>query len=218
MATRTDSEVTLAQAWGINNPFVKDWKAGFFTDGKKRVASIPFMRNLIEYTIGETDTDYATLTSLLHWKADSAGIDQSRLDAIYVTLFGIVGSFPGDGKTSVVDFIQQEAQACLTAAGGVNFEHKIVLSIAIRLTAEKFMANKIADPAFIDAISENQTQKLLKRFKEIFPNENDAIRTLQTVVLMTPENIHLNAFMYEPILDMSDDHLKKLYSEVRNLK
>ncbi len=31
---------------------------------------------------------------------------------------------------------------------------------------------------------------------------------------MTPENIHLNAFMYEPIVDMSDHHLKKLYAEV----
>jgi hypothetical protein len=31
---------------------------------------------------------------------------------------------------------------------------------------------------------------------------------------MTPENIHLNSFMYEPILDMSDQHLRKLYTEV----
>jgi hypothetical protein len=35
---------------------------------------------------------------------------------------------------------------------------------------------------------------------------------------MTPENIHVNAFMYEPILDLSDDHLKKLYTAVRSLK
>lgn len=31
---------------------------------------------------------------------------------------------------------------------------------------------------------------------------------------MTPENIHLNSFMYEPILDMSDGNLRKLYGEV----
>jgi hypothetical protein len=31
---------------------------------------------------------------------------------------------------------------------------------------------------------------------------------------MTPENIHLNTFMYEPILDMSDEHLRKLYKSV----
>ena len=34
---------------------------------------------------------------------------------------------------------------------------------------------------------------------------------------MTPENIHLNSFMYEPIIDMSDEHLKKLYNDLKNL-
>ena len=34
---------------------------------------------------------------------------------------------------------------------------------------------------------------------------------------MTPENMHLNSFMYEPILDMSDKHLRRLYEEVRDL-
>ena len=34
---------------------------------------------------------------------------------------------------------------------------------------------------------------------------------------ITPQNIHLNSFMYEPILDMSSDELKKLYDEIKNL-
>ena len=34
---------------------------------------------------------------------------------------------------------------------------------------------------------------------------------------MTPDNIHLNSFMYEPILDMSDEHLKKLFEDVKRL-
>jgi len=34
---------------------------------------------------------------------------------------------------------------------------------------------------------------------------------------MTPENIHLNSFMYEPILDLSAQHLKKLYNKVCKL-
>ena len=80
------------------------------------------------------------------------------------------------------------------------------------------MADKIADQKFLSGLKENQTQKLLAEFKRKLPGETKAIRTLQDVVLMTPENIHLNAFMYEPILDMSDEHLKKLYSSVSKLK
>ena len=41
---------------------------------------------------------------------------------------------------------------------------------------------------------------------------------LQRVVLMTPENIHLNSFMYEPILDMSDKHLRSLYTDAKALQ
>jgi len=34
---------------------------------------------------------------------------------------------------------------------------------------------------------------------------------------MTPENIHFNSFMYEPIIDMSDGHLKQLYDKLDKL-
>ena len=34
---------------------------------------------------------------------------------------------------------------------------------------------------------------------------------------MTPENIHVNAFMYEPLHNMSADSLRTLYSDVKNL-
>ena len=34
---------------------------------------------------------------------------------------------------------------------------------------------------------------------------------------MTPENIHLNSFMYEPILDLSDYHLRDLYQKLENI-
>lgn len=40
---------------------------------------------------------------------------------------------------------------------------------------------------------------------------------MDRVVLMTPENIHLNSFMYEPILDMSDEHLRRIYEQVKAL-
>jgi hypothetical protein len=219
MATKIGTEVRLDQAAGIENIFINDWKKNFFTDKRKKIASIAFMRNLIEYIRGNTDRDYMKLTSLVHWKADSARITQGDLDAVYANLFGPNGSSPSaESAKPVVDIIEQEAKGCLGAGGGVNFEHKVVLSIAIRLAAEKFMANKIADATFLAGIEKNQTQALLKKFREVCSGEVDAIKTLEGVVLMTPENIHLNSFMYEPILDMSDDHLKKLYAGVLALK
>lgn len=55
---------------------------------------------------------------------------------------------------------------------------------------------------------------MIKKYRELFPNETESIEILEQVNLMTPENIHLNSFMYEPILDMSDEYLKSLYGLV----
>ena len=213
MAARSSKRIELKPASGIKNPFLIDWKNALYDDGKKRTASISFARNLIEHTKGESDPDYKKLTSLLHWDSNSLHITQKDLDNIYSTLFDKKGNFPNDSEP-VIHMIEREANNCLNANGGVNFEHKIVLSIAIRLRAEQFMTSKIADPPFLATIKSNQTQQLLKEFERKFPTEDQAIKTLRNVALMTPENIHLNAFMYEPIIDMSDDSLKSLYKEV----
>lgn len=213
MASKTAAGLVLEQAAGIQNVFVKDWKPNFAAEPKKKIACIPFMRNLIEYTKDAADPDFVKLTSLLHWKADSDQITISDLDVIFNRLFG-QNVASAEGAKTVIALIEDEASGCLKAAEGINFENKIVLAMSIRLIAERFMVKRINDPAFVAGIDSNQTPKLLKKFRELFSTELKTLRILQRVALMTPENIHLNSFMYEPILDMSDGHLRKLYGEV----
>ena len=98
----------------------------------------------------------------------------------------------------------------------IELENKIVLSIAIRLKAENFMIQKINNQTFVDQIAKNQTVELIKKYKEDFSTDIENIELLEQVNLMTPENIHLNSFMYEPILDMSDESLKSLYNEIKD--
>jgi hypothetical protein len=216
MASKSDTEVRLNQATGINNPFVKDWKPNFCKEPKKKIASIPFLRNMIEFTKGEKDDAFIKLTSLLHWKADSADITQGDLDDIFNSMFNCKEKSADAGK-KVMAVLEECANECLRAGEGINFENKIVLSIAIRITAEKFMIGKINDSKFVTGIKANQTSELFNKYKERF-GENGASKTLARVLLMTPESIHLNSFMYEPILDMSDGHLRTLLKQVRGLK
>lgn len=213
MVSKTDTGVTLEAAQGVRNVFSNVWKPGYFRDDRKKVCCIPFMRNLIEYTKGEADADYLLLTSLLHWKADTAQITVGDLDAIYNNLFVTTGQSDND-KTPIFDVLATEVTVCLQAADGINFENKVVLAIATRLQAEKFMVSKINDAAWLAGIHANQTSALLKRYRNEFPVETANLGVIQRVLLMTPENIHLNSFMYEPILDMSDHHLRRLYAEV----
>lgn len=82
------------------------------------------------------------------------------------------------------------------------------------------MIKKINDPELLKTIKNNQTARLFKEFKKKFSGdtaEAKTIKLVERVNLMTPENIHLNSFMYEPILDLSNEHLKQLYSEVSTL-
>lgn len=216
MAQKTEDGVALVKAAGIKNPFIKDFKPNFFTDPAKRVAAIPFIRNLLEYTRGEDDADYIKLTSLLHWKADTATISQADLDQIFNSLFGTSGqwSSPSD---AVVEMIIAQADANAGDGGSLNLSSKITLSIAIRIAAEKHMLEKIDDAEWLNSVRANQTPQLLARYKKDFPSEVEAIRTIDAVVLMTPEHIHVNSFMYEPILDMSEEHLARLLSDVKAL-
>lgn len=217
MAFKTSGGLKLEAARGIKNIFVNDWKPNFYSSARKRVASIPFIRNLIEYTKNTDDADYLTLTSLLHIKSNSDSITEGQLYEIYNRTFGQLG-VPTDARKKVLDLIQEEAEGCLNASEGMNFENKIVLSIAIRLEAERFMIAQINDAAITNSILENQTKKLFDIYKRKFATDVISIDILGRVLLMTPESIHLNSFMYEPILDMSDEHLRSLFRDTQKLK
>nr|WP_231896034.1 hypothetical protein [Gordonia sp. LAM0048] len=218
MAQKGGGKVILNQAEHVHNPFIRGFKKNFFTDGMQRVASIPFVRNILEYTKGDDDADYLILTSLLHWKNETPTITNAELDRIFIgTFVGQEGKAWDSSGTPVVDLLFVEADQALVAAEGINFENKIVLSIATRMLAEKHMVVELNEPGFTDAISKNQTQALYQAYKRRGLGTQQSMETLDSVVLMTPENIHVNSFMYEPIVDMSDAALRELYSRVKTL-
>jgi predicted transcriptional regulator YheO len=216
MALKNAQGITLEAAIGIRNIFLNSWKDAFYKDSKKRIASVAFIRNMLEYTKGVGDPDYITLTSLLHLKADSMTITQKDLDAIYQRMFGGNEHHPKPDEF-VIPWIHAEAKGCLAASDGLNLENKVVLSIAIRLAAEDYMVKKINDAEFLKTITAFQTTALLQKFVHEFPADTATKKEIDRVILMTPENIHLNSFMYEPILDMSDEHLRKLYTAICTL-
>jgi ABC-type dipeptide/oligopeptide/nickel transport system ATPase subunit len=216
---KNTKEVILEEVDGeIHNPFIKDWKHNL-SDSKKLIASISFARNLIEYTEGNTGRDYILLTSILHKKNNNNLITVQDLENIFKRLFPNENISLLNVNKKVIDLIYEEAELCLVANEGINFENKIVLSIAIRLKAEEVMIRKINDNTFLQSLQNqhNQTIRLFIKYKEIFPADKINIDLLERVILMTPENIHLNSFMYEPILDISDRHLINLFNELKKV-
>ena len=65
--------------------------------------------------------------------------------------------------------------------------------------------------------SMNQFGALIKLYIKELP-DSQAIRILEKVSITVSSNIHLNSFMYEPILDLTIEHLITLYLEILELE
>jgi hypothetical protein len=216
---KTQKKIELIQEVYQDNPF-KTWKKNFHQVGNESmlIASIPFVRNIAEFS-GSKD-NFKKLTSLLHIKEESKIMTISNLETIFKEILIDKSSLSLINPTKiVVDLIYEIADKILQETTEIiELENKIVLAIAIRLKAEEFMIAKIADDTFWKGIKKNQTIILFKKYGEKFFGQTDIIKLLEVVNLMTPENIHLNSFMYEPILDMSNEHLKQLYYDINKLQ
>ena len=213
---KTVNGITIVEEKYQNNPFLF-WKNNLCKDNAMLIASIPFIRNLAEYS-GNSD-DYKKLTSLLHFKVETDSFRISDLEVVFKNILVDKSSLILPNQDNfVVNLIDEICDLLsLDDSEVMQLENKVVLSIGIRLKAEVYMVKEINNQAFWESISTYQTIRLIERYKIDFPTKELEIAILEEVNLMTPENIHLNSFMYEPILDMSNEQLKRLYKDVKTI-
>lgn len=188
-------------------------------DDKIFISMIPFVRNLIEYTKGESDADYITLTECLHRKANTQNITTEQLINIMTDFTQGKGMKRPKSVDKIYDLIMQTANKIITETNPnqVLIENKVCLSIAIRHLAENYMHDKMIAAGKSEedlVVSGNQTGKWTGMFKKICP-ENNHYDIIERVNMMTPELIHINSFMFEPLIDMSIYHLIQLYKDCK---
>lgn len=189
-------------------------------NNKHLISIIPFARNLTEYMEGKT-SDYIKLTSCMHIKQGYTNV---------LTINDIIDlvkrKFPQrtqklqilNPNRNIKDFIYSVADGIVaeTNIDMVKIENKLCLSIACRLKAEDYMIGKMSNnPNLvqqINNITSNQARELFDLYQTVCSEHTDL---LEEVNMMTPEGIHLNSFMYEPLIDMSADHLVELYKKCR---
>lgn len=202
-----------------NNPFLY-WKQHFHKEENATflIASIPFVRNLAE-CLGD-DENFNKLTHLLHIKEDTQTLTIKNIEEVYKqVLENMDGLSLQNPDKPIYNLINETAEKIMNRDEiNMELDDKIVLAIAIRLRAELYIISKIQDDTFVRSITKNATNQLIHKYKELFPQNMSVIKVLNQVNIMTPENIHVNSFMYEPILDMSNHHLKTLYTKVLALQ
>lgn len=188
-------------------------------DDKDFFALIPFVRNLIEYTGFQADKDsnYIKLTSCLHIKKDTKNIQIQDISEIFDSVFGTgrkKKKIEEDNSKLYFETIYDIAEEIYNDKdrNRIELQNKIILSMAIRLKAEEWMLNKLNQEFKSE---KNQTRELYDATKKEL--SDDEKRVIQKVLMITPENIHINSFMFEPILDTPLDHLYTCLEKVKNL-
>ncbi|GAA8062244.1 hypothetical protein HpDR105_05670 [Helicobacter pylori] len=187
-------------------------------------ALIPFVRNLIEYTSFQADknNNYIKLTSCLHMKKDTKDIQIQDISKIFDSVFGTgrkKKKIEEDNSKLYFETIYNIAEKIYNDKNynHIELQNKIIFSIAIRLKAEEWMLNKLNLNKLNQEFKseKNQTRELYDAIKKEL--SDDEKRVIQKVLMITPENIHINSFMFEPILDISLDHLYTCFEEVKKL-
>lgn len=208
-----------------NGTYVKDVYAKvIIPQSNKRemfLTWIPFARNLIEYHKGTGDADYNKLTSCLHQKSDTAAITDTEVKQIldqYSQGRSCLWTCTG---RSIESLIYAAADDLLTShdLDPICIENKVVFSMAIRHLAEKYMKRQLLATGMTDAdlaTNDTQTGAWTQLMKDRCPSD-PKMDVIEKVNMMTPELIHINSFMYEPLIDMSIEHLTALYRECKSL-
>lgn len=200
-------------------------RRNFATCEKSFISCIPFVRNLIEYTIGTDNSNYLILTSLLHVKPEYTpeNIKNTKehtlgdVLSIFNEVFDKTETLTDPNK-KVYDLVISIAEDIIHNNEAVlDLKSKLCLSIAIRYKAENYIISKVVDQNFHIHIQKKETGKIIKQYKIEFPNNKKEIEIFDRVNLMTAENLHLNSFMYEPLMDLSENHLRTLYKDVSEL-
>jgi hypothetical protein len=222
MANQHLSAITLEKADGIQNIFINKWKMNIHQNKNADIlyASVPFVRNLIEYISGDQADAYKDLCKLLHWQEGTSGFTVGSYFEIYNRLFVLELSPPGaDRKMVEVLFERADLISGSDSTIGLDLEQKVLLSIAIRIKAERFITDELrrikGDPTYWS--TQKVFGKMLPEYLALKDHSQEARPVLERVGITVSSNIHLNSFMFEPILDLTIDHLRCLYQDVSKL-
>jgi len=185
---------------------------------KHMIALIPFVRNIVEYTKGAHSSEYKSLTSYLHMFKETKSLTLCDLYSIICSNILINQNKINDVCGNFYDELNKVVNNVLRSEDEISVTNKLLLSISIRLKAEEFVRRSLPEQC-ISCIesSERYTFLLFDEYKTTYPQDTKGNSVLTKVLMMTSENIHLNNFMFEPIIDLSSECLKELYKEVTKL-
>lgn len=217
IARKENNELEVVDMF--NPRIFSDIKGRATTDKSAWIATIPLARNLIEFRDGDNNPSYKTLTGALHTLSRDAKVRE--IDSIISGTIGINGC-PFELDDNIHEAIIAEAEVIASSSDDrFDLNSNLVLAIGSRLLIEKYVISKITDGQYDEAVNKakNLTRELITRYNNNVSDSNkeSCRKIFNRAAMMVDGSIHLNAFMYEPLVDMGTWELKKLYNDIKTV-
>lgn len=177
------------------------------------IATIPFLRNLIQLQFNAKHSDYIKLTQFLHYQRSLETKNISELNDI-LDRNNIIHTFT---DFNYLQKLKEITNRIINdnAVKETSLLEKVVLGIFIRIYCDKLMFNKYKDiyGANPDLTGKsNQSRFLYDNIKNDV--EESILKVIQTAMTISPSFIHVNSFMFEPLVDVGTEKLKEVASQL----
>jgi hypothetical protein len=207
---------------------------------KDFICSIPLIRNLLDYKKGDNSLKQ-TLNKVVHYPLrDSQNNNTNNenhiaLSVLYTDITTYLNLSPQhtiDGldlksNKTFYDLVIKTADIILTPDNliqesestyfNTNLQDKIIISIAIRLLLEKKIIEKYNnDNKISNFVNHNRTRRLINKLKTDYTVDDKIKGLIDIVNMISSNNIHINSFIYEPLIDINIEDLINRYTELEN--
>lgn len=175
------------------------------------IASLPFVREVSSFSKNDEDYHYLFHMKKVGLKSTVSEIISKIKENIPFYTINANAARLEKNHTLYYDFIMETSREMLkNEIKNFDLYRKIILAIACRIKAEELMIDGKFE--LITGITKNQTRVL-------FDSTSDQLTTkfsglVERVILCTSEFIHLNAFLYEPLVDIDPKDLVNLFIEL----
>lgn len=215
-----DHAILFSNDFYMKSNFLNGWKDAI-ESGKTevskdaaKIASIALVRELIKIK-SDNDPDYDTLSKTLHGCIQDSELRFCDLHSI-IKKHWTCDSYASDTR-SIRETIVQTCTAIAQGDGLMSVTEKVSISIGTRIATENYILRQYKEKE-LERPQYNCIGKLIELFeKELRSIYDNCKEIMSQVKIMTPENIHINAFMYEPLVDIGSSRFRGLYKQAAAL-
>ncbi len=216
IAYRTTSGVDIIDARNKefeNFSFIKNWRSQ--KKIKSMIALLPFLRNVIEIKDGINDLDYIQLCHFLHFDNQTPNIYLNTLDSVFNN-YNVEKANTYSNRTYFETLCDEVSVIVNNPLDESRLLEKIVLGIFIRVATDKLLVNRFCEsiggtPNIID---KNWTIGLYRLVSAHMTN--DEFSLYNKAITIAPAFLHVNGFMYEPLIDVGFETITQVVTDLKN--